>query len=376
VNRAIVLATIVIVAALGRSAAAYPQFQLSREQTCTSCHLSPAGGGLLDENGTNFLENASTYGRDGRFMYDAFQPPAWLELGGAIRTAYGYMHSPQNYLVGFPMQADIYASAKLPAHLRLTATVGGRPTEYGNEAATRVWSREHFLTWSQDDDGSEGLFVRVGRFMPVFGLRYVEHPTYTRRFGGTPLYGETYGVAVEYINRSYEAHLTGFVKDPVQDTVVHDNGAAFYGEYRVVPQASVGIEGMYTKSVDDSKLRGGVTAKYYAKSPDLLFELEAQVVNQKIASYGLTQLVGELTATKFFTPAWFLDLGIGHYDENLRIAGLDRNSIDLNLHWLTLSHLEVLLATRLELINQGRTQGTALGGPTSGYALVQFNYRL
>ena len=45
--------TAVAVAAMAGTAAAYPQFQLSRDQTCTGCHLSPAGGGLLNENGTH-----------------------------------------------------------------------------------------------------------------------------------------------------------------------------------------------------------------------------------------------------------------------------------------------------------------------------------
>ena len=54
--------------------------------------------------------------------------------------------------------------------------------------------------------------MRVGRFMPVFGLRFAEHVMYTRQYGGTPLYGETYGLAVEYITPKYEAHLTGFIR--------------------------------------------------------------------------------------------------------------------------------------------------------------------
>ena len=35
-----------------------------------------------------------------------------------------------------------------------------------------------------------------------------------------------------------------------------------------------------------------------------------------------------------------LDLGWGHYDENLRIKGLDRDAIDLNIHWFATSHIE------------------------------------
>ncbi|HET9993246.1 MAG TPA: hypothetical protein VFQ65_32140, partial [Kofleriaceae bacterium] len=253
---------------------------------------------------------------------------------------------------------------------------GARPPEFGNEAATYAWSREHYVMWSQSDDGAEGLFVRVGRFMPIFGLRYAEHPTYTRQFGGTQLYSETYGAAVEYITQRFEVHATGFIKDPVIDPVVHDNGGALYAEYRVIPTASVGAETMYTKSADDWKLRGGLTGKLYLKGPDVLLEFEGQVVNQHIASYGLTQLVGELTATKFLPSGLWLDVGLGHYDENIRIKGLDRDALDVNLHWLTTSHLELIATTRIELINQGRTLQTDLGGPTGGYALLQAHYRL
>jgi hypothetical protein len=50
--------------------------------------------------------------------------------------------------------------------------------------------------WRTNPGTPFGLFVRAGRFMPVFGLRFAEHPMYTRRFGGTPLYGDTYGAAI------------------------------------------------------------------------------------------------------------------------------------------------------------------------------------
>ena len=90
----------------------------------------------------------------------------------------------------------------------------------------------------QSDEGSPtGLFVRVGRFMPVFGLRFAEHPDYTRRYGGTLLYGATYGVAAEYITDKYEGHVTGFIKDPLIDPVQHANGVAAYAEVRVSPHS-------------------------------------------------------------------------------------------------------------------------------------------
>lgn len=368
---------LIVLVALGGVAHAYPQFQLSRDQTCSSCHLDPAGGGLLSEAGDAFLETNSQLGQNAKFFYDKFKLPSWLTLGGDARGAMGYVRTPQQYLDAFPMQLDLYGSVKLPQHLRLTVTVGYRPPQEGNEAATSVWSREHYLLWSSDEDARTGWFVRAGRFMPIFGLRYAEHPTYTRQYGGTGLYTETYGAAVEYITETYEAHLTGFIKDPLIDPVAHDNGGALYAEYRVAKNASVGVEGMYTKSDDDWKLRGGITGKYYAAGPDLLLQFEGQVVNQHVEEFGITQLVGQLTATKFLPAATWIDLGIGHYDENVRIDGLDRDAIDLNAHWLATSHIELFLTTRLELINNGRTQPNGLGAPPTGaYALLQAHYRL
>ncbi len=376
VRRVVLVAVVGLIAAHARAALAYPQFQLSRDQTCSACHLSPAGGGLLNENGGVFVENASQLGQAPEFFYGKVPLPSWLTVGGDLRGAYGYIRTPQQYLVGFPMQADVYGAAALPAHLSVHVTAGYRPPETGNEAATTIWSREHYVMWSQHDGGGDGLFVRVGRFMPVFGLRYAEHPTYTRRYGGTPLYAETYGAAVEYVTPAWEAHLTGFIKDPVIDPVAHDNGGAFYGEYRLAQNLSVGAEAMITSSDLDKKYRGGLTGKYYLPGPDLLLELEGQVVSQHIESRGLHQLVGEVTATKFLPDGLWVDVGLGHYDENIHIKGLDRDALDVNVHWLTTSHLELYLTARVELINQGRTLATDVGGPTGAYALLQAHYRL
>lgn len=367
----IALGAAIVLLAAG-PASAYPQFVLSKDVTCASCHISPAGGGLLDENGVNVAEAISQYGTDGSFMYGKVPTPDWLTLGGDFRGAWGYLQTPQKYLVGFPMQGDLYASASKD-HFTLYLEGGFRPSQY---VATQSqyqppWSREHWVMWQQEDGGSQGLFVRVGRFMPVFGLRFAEHPAYDRRYGGTQLYGETYGAAVEYIRPTWEAHLTGFIKDPFIDTVEHSNGAAFYGEYRLDPRTAVGAEGMVQISDVDKRFRGGVTAKHYFPHPDLLLQGELQFVNQQIEGGGApNQIVWYGMASWFPHDAWMVDLGLGYYDENIRIKNLDRDAIDLNVHWFTTSHIEVGLLSRIELIGFGS------GGPTGAYALLFGHYRL
>ncbi len=376
------LVVIAIVAGLvtaAKPAHAYPQFQLARDATCSGCHVNPAGGGLLNENGMAAAEAMSQFGDPPEFMYNKIPLPSWLELGGELRNIAGYFKSPQDYLALFPMQADVYAAATFKA-FQIHVTVGYRPPEYGNEAATYVWSREHYLQWQSDAGSNEGLFIRAGRFMPVFGLRLAEHVDYTRQYGGTPLYGETYGAAVEYVKEGYEAHLTGFVHDPLIDPVNHDNGAAAYVEWRPTKHAAIGAEGLVGVSKDEKTYRGGLTGKYYFASPDVLVQAEVQLANHVLDAGGApTTLVGYLLASHWFSSSIMLDIGLGHYDEDIRVRNLERDCIDLNLHWFMLSHLELILNNRVELFAFGRTNGNPTepsGGPTGGWSLLQLHYRL
>ena len=54
-NIRLALALLVLVV-LAHRAEAYPQFQVGRDPTCTGCHVSPAGGGALNENGIAVAE--------------------------------------------------------------------------------------------------------------------------------------------------------------------------------------------------------------------------------------------------------------------------------------------------------------------------------
>jgi hypothetical protein len=356
------------------TAAAYPQFELRRDQTCSGCHISPAGGGLLSENGTATSEAISQFGTSGEFMYGKVPTPSWLALGGDFRYAYGYLQTPQRYLVGFPMQGDIYGSAGARG-FRVYVTVGGRPLVNVGPQVFPVWSREHYVMWHPDEDSTDGLYVRAGRFMPVFGLRLAEHTTYIRRYGGTQLYAETYGLALEYIDKRFETHLTGFIKDPTMNTVEHSNGAALYGEYRLDESTAAGLEGMLAASSDDKNLRAGATLKRLLPA-DVLVQGELQYIAHFIKDNGYyPELVSYLQGSWFATPAVMIDLGLGFYNEHLRVKGLDRESVDLNVHWFVTSHFEGVLAGRIEEFHFG-SQNDKTSGPAGSYVLLMGHYRL
>ncbi len=385
---ALALATGLLVFGAGeRTAAAYPQFQLSRDQACTNCHVSPAGGGLLNENGLNVAEGISQWGTKPEFMYKKLDPPSWLLLGGDARGLFGYFQTPFRSLAGFPMQLEVYANAVFGAGLSFHVTAGIRPPETGNKLATLVWSREHYVMWQQHPDEPTGLYARLGHFLPVFGLRLAEHEDYTRRYAGVGLDTEPYGAAVEMIDQTYEAHLSGFVRDRLIDAASVDSGVALYAEARPTTTLAFGAEAMATASKDDYKQRAGLTNKVLLPG-DLLIETELIGTRQDIryartdamgvshqASEIAHQVAGYVLGSKFLNDWLLLDVGLGYFNENVRYKGLDREAFDVNLHWFSTSHVELVLNTRLELIDfhqavNGRTS------PVGAYAALQLHYRL
>lgn len=361
------LLALLIVIAAPRLAVAYPQFQLSNDQTCTSCHISPAGGGLLNENGLNVAESMSTYGGAPEAAHGGLVGPSWLEVSGDFRAGAGVNEDVGLHPAAFPMQAELDAAAHKDA-FTFYMTLG---FQEGSSPITWLLLREHYLMWQQHPGEQHGLYIRAGRFMPVFGLRFAEHNDSVRRFGQTPLYGETYGVAVEYVQETWEAHFTAFVHDPIQDAVETGDGGAAYLEKRFSEHASIGIEGRYAHSSDDARTDGGITAKYWLAGPKVLFQFEGQAIHQTFAAGGeRNQLVSYLMSSWFFHDGWMLDFGLSQYDLDLKVKDYDVEAFDVNLHWFTTSHWELLLTNRIETIALGA------GGPTSGYALFQFHYRL
>jgi len=364
---------------------AYPQFQLAKGQTCSECHLSPAGGGINTENGLTVIQGIAYNGDDPTPFYGAATLPDWFQLGGDLRGAAGYYDiaesngtvsqgfptSAPNNTGGvlFPMQAEVHANAQLPAALSLHVTAGLIDPEYNN-TATLFASREHWVQWQQND-GPNGLFIRAGRFMPVFGLRFAEHVDYDRRYGGTPLYGEAYGLAFEEVQPTWEVHATGFVHDPWQATTELGDGATLYAEGRILGNTAIGIEGKYDRTDDDYKLHGGITAKHWCSCLNLLVQGEVQVIHQQVNGPGFNdQVVGYAMATEFLPDGVMIDLGAGEYEPDTRVRNLSQQVADLNVHFFWTSHIELILTNRFQMEAFGE------GGRSSGYSLLQLHYRI
>jgi len=109
----------------------------------------------------------------------------------------------------------------------------------------------------------------------------------------------------------------------------------------------------------------------------LLVQGEVQFVNQLIDETPSNpdggaprQIVAFVVGSLGLTDHLLLDVGLGHFDQNLRIRDVDRDAVDVNLHYFLTSHVELVWNARYEMI------GLSAGGPSSGYSLLQLHYRL
>jgi hypothetical protein len=363
------LVALVALAVTAGVAHAYPQYQLTKERTCASCHVSPVGGGLLAGMGEMTAQDESQWGGNPSFLHGKIELPEWLHLGGDLRGVPAGVTNNGNgaLFVWFPMQAELYGEAHsdgFSAYVTVGATT--------KDAAFQPWFREHWLMW-KPHEGGDGPYVRIGRLMPVFGLRQPEHIFVNRRYGGTPLYAEAYGINAGWLSGDLEAHFTAFVHDSLVDGVEKGDGGAIYVERRFGTVAALGVESRYAKSDLDTRVHGGLTGKLWLEGSKLLLQAEGQVIRESFETDGAaarTQLVGQVLATYLARPGMFVDLGVGHFDEDLAIAKLDRDNVDLNVHWMPTAHFELVLMTRYEMIGLGN------GGDSSGYGMLQVHYRI
>ncbi|MCE9571656.1 MAG: hypothetical protein K8W52_00730 [Deltaproteobacteria bacterium] len=351
----------------GRAAHAYPQYQLTKGQTCASCHVSPAGGGLLTGNGQVVAEDDPTFGGDGSFLSGKWTPPDWLQLGADARLATGITDPGHGISPAFfPMQADLYARAQ---HKGLSLNLAGGFRALGDNPAGIFQLHEHYVMWRKDDD-KDGFYVRAGHFRPVIGLRLAEHAEAVRQYVN-PLYNESYGLGVGWLSGKAEVHATAFVHDPIFGSAEDGDGAAFYGELRAGSKAAIGATGKYAKSSDDTRTLGGLTGKLWLEGAKLLFQGEVDLTHQKFdVGPSRNQLAFDVMTSYFLKPAWRVDLITGAFQEDLHLAKSDRESVSVNVSWSATAHIEVGFLSRVQTIGFGD------GGQTSSWALLMGHYRM
>ncbi len=228
----------------------FPEMTRHGYPNCTTCHMSPNGGGVLTPYGRQLSQELLSRwsGEDeGKFLNGIIQLPTWLNLGGDLRAIQLYYNTPRYKDTKFIlMQADVEPAITLD-RVSVVGTIGRQePTSYNKSGGT-IFSRRHYINFRPTDE----LSFRAGRFQTAYGINSADHMITTKRGLSWDEGSETYNVEGSYLGETFDAFLTGNFGRPgvgVRSSV-HLNekfklGASYFGwtsEHLAGPYAILGF---------------------------------------------------------------------------------------------------------------------------------------
>ena len=318
---------------------------LSRQYTrCTNCHYSPTGGGLLTPYGRSLSrEELSTFGasrgsgalgREQDFLFGALGKGLGpVSVGLDLRPSHLSIDS-----TGYSSSRDFLMNAAVAAALQhrkwtFYGLVGRQPR--GDD--TRVSSFEHWVMYQSDG----GLGVRVGRFLPAYGVRLADHTTFTRATLGFDNDDQIYGAEMSYKS---DRHLVQLAAGPgrAESLLADDEQGAFTAtgrwQFDLRPRMVLVASGAY-RDASDLEPRSGATglALGFAPASRLTLWTEADVRFREGSSGESAYTLFGQAAYEVYRGVW-LELSpqlLTQFGD--ASAGVFRISVGLNLlprtHW-------------------------------------------
>jgi hypothetical protein len=358
-------------AALAAPAEAYPRFQLSTGAAqCQDCHISPGGGGLIDDYGRLEAGDTISRGGEGALFHGAWEPPSWLALGGDVRAAGGVRHRDEERQgLAFPMQAELYAAGRgKGVTVYLAAGLRGGARDPQPPLVERLASREHYLMYQRG-----AHYVRAGRFFPVFGLRSQDHTAHVRRYLGFGILEEPYGVAGGRVGGDWEAHVHAYVPRPIAFLGAGPRArgiAASYERRLLDATAAVGVQARVAATDDDRVITAGVVGKRWFEGSKLLLHAELDVQRQSFTAAPAPrwQLATFAGATQTLTRGVLLGAGLHRWQPDLGLRS-SRDAFELDVQYFPRAHVEV------HVLGRAAAAGNDLDNPGL-LLLAQLHYYL
>lgn len=212
---------------------------------CTSCHISPSGGGVLTQYGRELSREVLSYAsreKEAAFLYGAVVPPDWLTLGGDVRVLGFYRDTP-TFTQGqvFPMQMDMEAAATYKNFI-VVGTMGyQRPSRTSPNLTDYFISRRHYVNYRPTGE----LSIRAGMFMPAFGINTPDHATVTKRGLGWNAGSETYNLETAWIGERFNLYATAILGRPDALDLNREKGAAVLPSLTISDTYRVGFSYFY-----------------------------------------------------------------------------------------------------------------------------------
>lgn len=338
-----------------QKAQAFPDTLRHGYTNCTTCHVSPSGGGLLNAYGRSLsseLLSSYSYKDEEQPLQGLVKiPESIMEtyfFGGDVR----YLSRKTN---GKNIDAD--EGFLMQAQLRLGLAVDkvkflmslGKIENPRQSSEIKFISSEFYALWNVKEE----IHLRAGRFEPIYGLRMPDHNLWIKSEIGYQPWLERDTVEFIYEGEKQFASMAGFQSLSATNPTEQITGytASFYQilaeKYRVsISGMNAEGQGLRMKSLSlHSTL--AFTEKYYS-----LFEYSSIWNNDSIRDAGFLRLGYEML--KGFTPILQAQTKI---DRDLEYP--EQFKMGAGVIWLPRPHFEIM-TTYEQLNNSIENYGEAL----------------
>jgi hypothetical protein len=240
-------------------AQAFPEMVRHGYINCTTCHVSPSGGGILTPYGRSMAkEILSRWGYEGEenVLHGAIKNESvlnWINgtkdigfnVGGDIRYLQTRKKTPFLDEGKFiPMQRDIEGAFKLKDFTFVSSLGVIDGGDENHVKARRVYGLYQVL---------ESLSLRLGRFIPVYGIMIPDHNTATRKGLGFDQGKERLAAEINYIQDRWSATLTLSKSPDAQQASLREKGISAQLNYAFADKYKLGIS--YWQGRFDSRER-------------------------------------------------------------------------------------------------------------------------
>jgi hypothetical protein len=236
-------------------AQAEPVFLTRQYTRCTTCHYSPTGGGLLTPYGRSLSRHelsttgagaapdpTDTSGHEEDFLWGlaGHDPLGPVQVGIDMRPAHLNIDDP-----GGSTTQNMFMTADLIAAYRVKGwTIYG---EIGREPLATGAKIDSYEYWvSHDFENGWGL--RVGRYLPAYGVRLADHTAENRIGLGLDVYDQLYGLEVSHSSARQLVQLS--VSPGRAESILHDDGlkaftASARYQFDLTPRTVLVASGLY-----------------------------------------------------------------------------------------------------------------------------------
>ena len=197
---------VLVVSIFSKPGIALPEFTRLGYFSCTSCHVSPSGGGLLTPYGRSVAsEKLATWRFEGeeKALYALGEStPDWLLLGGNFRQIQTYYEGDRSRNGRFfTMQRDLEIGF-VKGRYALVGTIGldsGPEVKKPSAVYRRYFAKV---------DLNQNISVRIGRFFPKYGLMIPNHNAAIRKNFHFDQGMETDNFEVTFFSQKHEVTAT------------------------------------------------------------------------------------------------------------------------------------------------------------------------